>query len=112
MVASCLRTSWRVFRTFRGIGVSRFSSLSLALLGTFRTDHGSALTGDPAYEATLWEYSFSVPQDVQGLIEKMGGRETFIKRLDKTFDNNLANVGNEPSFLTAFLVSCHAFALV
>lgn len=52
------------------------------------------------YEGTSWEYSLMVPHDVPGLIEKSGGNEAFLKRLDTFFDNNYYNVANEPSFLT------------
>lgn len=58
--------------------------------------------GDYAYEATLWEYTFSVPHDVAGLIEATGGQDEFIRRLDTTFEKGLVNIGNEPSFLTSF----------
>jgi predicted alpha-1,2-mannosidase len=34
------------------------------------------------YEGNSWEYSFSVPHDVPGLIQKAGGNEDFMKRLD------------------------------
>jgi predicted alpha-1,2-mannosidase len=55
------------------------------------------------YEATSWEYSLSIPHDVDGLIEKCGGKDEFRKRLDRFFDGNYYNVGNEPSFLTPCL---------
>lgn len=55
------------------------------------------------YEGTSWEYSFFVPHDVPGLIEKCGGQEAFHKRLDTFFENNYYDVGNEPSFLTSCL---------
>lgn len=55
------------------------------------------------YEASSWEYSFFVPHDVPGLIEKSGGSEAFRKRLDTLFDKGFYNVGNEPSFLTSCL---------
>lgn len=55
------------------------------------------------YEASSWEYSFYVPQDVGGLIKKSGGTEAFKKRLDTFFVNKYYNVSNEPSFLTPVL---------
>lgn len=55
------------------------------------------------YEASSWEYSLSVPHDVEGLIEICGGPEAFERRLDKFFDNGYFNVNNEPSFLTPCL---------
>jgi len=55
------------------------------------------------YEATSWEYSFSIPHDVPELIKKSGGEEAFKNRLDTFFDKNIYNVANEPSFLTPTL---------
>lgn len=55
------------------------------------------------YEATSWEYSLSVPHDVDGLIELCGGPEAFLQRLDIFFDKEYYNVNNEPSFLSPCL---------
>ncbi|KAK8037951.1 glycosyl hydrolase [Apiospora phragmitis] len=70
-----------------------------------------------AYEGVPWEYSFSIPFDMQTLITKMGGPVAFESRLDTMFIPNLTrsdqggnsagstifNPGNEPSFMTPFL---------
>lgn len=37
------------------------------------------------YESHSWEYSLYVPHDVEGLIERSGGREAFIQRLNTMF---------------------------
>lgn len=55
------------------------------------------------YEASSWEYSLSIPHDVEGLIEMCGGPEAFRRRLDKFFDKKYFNVNNEPSFLSPCL---------
>jgi hypothetical protein len=55
------------------------------------------------YEATSWEYSLSIPHDVEGLIEACGGQDAFERRLDRFFDHGYYNVNNEPSFLTPCL---------
>lgn len=55
------------------------------------------------YEATSWEYSLSIPHDVPMLIEKCGGKDAFLNRLNQFFDKNYYNVNNEPSFLTPCL---------
>lgn len=55
------------------------------------------------YEASAWEYSLSIPHDVEGLIEKCGGMEAFEKRLDTFFEKDYFNVNNEPSFLSPCL---------
>ncbi|KAF2459196.1 alpha-1,2-mannosidase, putative subfamily [Lineolata rhizophorae] len=55
------------------------------------------------YEGPIWLYSFFAPHDMAALIQKMGGQETFIKRLDFLHDSGLLDVGNEQSFLMHFL---------
>lgn len=55
------------------------------------------------YEASSWEYSFSIPHDIPGLIEACGGKDAFERRLDTFFSNGYYNVANEPSFLTPCL---------
>lgn len=55
------------------------------------------------YEASSWEYSLSIPHDVEALIEKCGGKDSFNHRLDIFFDNGFYNVNNEPSFLSPCL---------
>ncbi len=55
------------------------------------------------YEGCSWEYSFFVPQNVLKLIEKCGGDEAFLNRLNTFFDKDYYNVGNEPDFLTSCL---------
>ncbi|MCL2153243.1 MAG: GH92 family glycosyl hydrolase [Oscillospiraceae bacterium] len=58
---------------------------------------------DYFYEASAWNYSFFVPHDVNQLIEKMGGSETFTDRLKLGVDRNWVDMGNEPAFLAAAL---------
>ena len=60
--------------------------------------------GKTFYEGNSWTYSTFVPQDVAGLIEKSGGSETFVRRLDAFFDvPGRYDVGNEPGFLAPYL---------
>lgn len=60
--------------------------------------------GDTFYEGNSWTYSTFVPQDVAGMIEKSGGPETFVRRLDAFFDvPGRYDVGNEPGFLAPYL---------
>jgi predicted alpha-1,2-mannosidase len=60
--------------------------------------------GDTFYEGNSWTYSFFVPQDVASLIQKMGGPETFVRRLDAFFAvPGRYDVGNEPGFLAPYL---------
>lgn len=55
------------------------------------------------YEASSWEYSLSIPHDIEGLITKCGGSKAFDRRLDTFFDKGYFNVNNEPSFMTPLL---------
>jgi predicted alpha-1,2-mannosidase len=67
----------------------------------------------PFYEGSGYIYGTYVPHDVQGLINKLGGDESFITWLDTffanpptrdpAFINGLYNHNNEPDFLAAFL---------
>jgi putative alpha-1,2-mannosidase len=70
-------------------------------------------------EGNAWQYSFLVPQDVEGLISRMGGKEKFEAKLDELFTTESklsgrqqADVsgligqyahGNEPSHHMAYL---------
>ncbi len=60
-------------------------------------------------EGTPWQYTFSVPHDVAGLIEALGGREAFVERLDRLFAEGHYWHGNEPSHHIAYLYA-HAGA--
>ncbi len=54
-------------------------------------------------EGVPWQYTFFVPQDVQGLIQVLGGRGKFIAKLDGLFAHHLDNQGNEPSHHIPYL---------
>jgi putative alpha-1,2-mannosidase len=74
-------------------------------------------------EGNAWQYTWFVPHDVQGLINLMGGREAFVKKLDDFFQQapsaqaaKLQDMtgligqyaqGNEPSHHVAYLY-CYA----
>jgi predicted alpha-1,2-mannosidase len=55
------------------------------------------------YEGTCWIYSYVIPHDVPGMIERMGGRDRFIQRLCFALENDLIDFTNEPSFMTIWL---------
>lgn len=55
------------------------------------------------YECTSFEASFTIMNDVPGMVAKMGGRDLFIKRLEYALENRLIEFGNEPSFMTIWL---------
>ena len=58
------------------------------------------------YETFSWELSFYVPQDVKGLIEKMGGEETFAKRLDAYFSEKFPGKRDELIYYTKMMGLC------
>jgi len=54
-------------------------------------------------EGNAWQYSFLVPQDVDGLITRMGGRDKFEQKLDELFTTNSKLSGNEISDVTGLI---------
>lgn len=48
-------------------------------------------------------YLWFTPHDVQGMVDLMGGTQTFDKRLDNFFDKNLYDPTNEPDIQAPFL---------
>jgi predicted alpha-1,2-mannosidase len=64
-----------------------------------------SLTSNPSetFESSAWEYMFFVPHDIRKIIELLGGEETFLKRLDFFHTSGLADIGNEPVFLTVYM---------
>ena len=50
------------------------------------------------YEGTGWVYSWTVPQDVPGLIAACGGPSVFKARLDEFLYKGYFSVNNEPAF--------------
>ncbi|KAK4632119.1 hypothetical protein CLAFUW4_02479 [Fulvia fulva] len=86
------------------------------------TDYNPALCGgcewsSITYEGTPFEYAFTVPHDMETLIDFMGGPHEFERRLDYIFQpntseqdlgdngasiNTIMNIGNEPDFATPY----------
>jgi predicted alpha-1,2-mannosidase len=54
-------------------------------------------------EANAWQYSFCVPQDVEGLIELFGGRAAFVSRLDELFTTDPGTSGREQPDITGLI---------
>jgi len=62
-------------------------------------------------EGTAWQYTWFVPHDVEGLIDLMGGREAFNRKLNHAFEQSVegsfvtpyVNYGNQPSIGMAHL---------
>jgi predicted alpha-1,2-mannosidase len=54
-------------------------------------------------EATPYEYTFFVPQDIPGLISLLGGPAAFARKLDGLFDGGPFDQGNEPAHHIPYL---------
>lgn len=54
-------------------------------------------------EGNAWQYSFLVPQDVEGLMTRMGGREAFENKLDELFSTTEKLSGREQSDITGLI---------
>ncbi len=54
-------------------------------------------------EGNSWQYSFFVPHDTRRLIELMGGREKFVKKLDELFTTEQKLVGREQPDITGLI---------
>jgi len=54
-------------------------------------------------EANSWQYSFYAPQDLNGLIEIMGGKDVFEKQLDNLFNAESETTGRHQSDITGLI---------
>jgi predicted alpha-1,2-mannosidase len=54
-------------------------------------------------EANTWQYTFYVPQDISGMMNLMGGRELFEKKLDEMFHASTELSGREQSDITGLI---------
>jgi predicted alpha-1,2-mannosidase len=64
-----------------------------------------SLTSNPSetFESSAWEYMFFVPHDIGKVIKLLGGEATFLRRLNFFHTTGLADIGNEPVFLTVYM---------
>jgi predicted alpha-1,2-mannosidase len=60
-------------------------------------------SGDGFCEADSWKYSWSVPHDIEGLIDLMGGDEACAAKLDEFFAEDHFTVDNQPGFHVPYL---------
>ena len=51
-------------------------------------------------EANSWQYSFFVPQDIEGLVTALGGPDAFLQRLDGLFDAPEGTTGRTQADIT------------
>jgi predicted alpha-1,2-mannosidase len=56
----------------------------------------------PFYEGSSAQYSTYVPQDLPGLIDRLGGNAAAVQWLDTLFDQKLYTQGNEPDMLAPY----------
>ena len=54
--------------------------------GTFQSPFSPYKWGDAFTEGNSWHYTWSVFQDVEGLVNLMGGKDMFIAKLDSVFE--------------------------
>lgn len=57
------------------------------------------------HEGNAWNYTFYVPHDVKGLARLMGGKKSFVEKLQNVFDKGLYDPANEPDIAYAHLFS-------
>ncbi|KAJ4286067.1 hypothetical protein N0V90_013414 [Kalmusia sp. IMI 367209] len=64
---------------------------------------GGCYWGDAYYEDNPWVYSLNAIHDVYTMKKFIGGDDKFIDRVNKLWDLNIFNAGNEPSFTSPYL---------
>ncbi|PHH82432.1 hypothetical protein CDD82_6009 [Ophiocordyceps australis] len=69
------------------------------------SDTFCSLTSNPSetFEASIWQYMFYTPHTMSTLISFVGGDNNFVDRLNFFHTSGLADISNEPVFLTVFL---------
>ena len=55
------------------------------------------------YEGSKWQYRWNILHDIPSLIDKFGGKESFVKELEFFFDNDLYTAGNQIDLQAPFL---------
>ena len=79
--------------------------------GNWRTPfnpRSSSHREDDYCEGTAWQWTWFVPQDVEGLVQLMGGREGFINKLDSLFPADSALEGDQTSADISGLIGQYA----
>lgn len=71
--------------------------------GTFTKDFNKTERMPYITEGTPWQYTWYVPQDINGLISLMGGKKEFNKNLEDFFNQDQYWHGNEPGHQIPFL---------
>lgn len=73
--------------------------------GSFIIDNDPEAMDRFVTEGAPCHYTWYAPQDPYGLIEAMGGRESYISKLDHLFEQGLYWHGNEPCHQVAYMYS-------
>ena len=68
----------------------------------------SSHSGYDFVEANAWQYTWFVPQDVEGLVNLMGGEEKFITKLDALFNTEIDIKGEDVSMDISGLIGQYA----
>ncbi|MBP1613588.1 MAG: putative alpha-1,2-mannosidase [Bacteroidetes bacterium] len=72
----------------------------------FNPRQGENFEPSPGFhEGNAWNYTFYVPHDVKGLAALMGGKKTFVEKLQRVFDEGLYDPANEPDIAYPYLFS-------
>lgn len=57
------------------------------------------------HEGNAWNYTFFVSHDIAGLAQLMGGKKSFVNKLQMVFDKSLYDPANEPDIAYPYLFS-------
>ncbi len=57
------------------------------------------------HEGTSWNYTFSIPYDIEGLIKLFGSKKRFVDSLTACFENDYFDMGNEPDMSYPYFFS-------
>ncbi len=71
--------------------------------GRFLTPFDPREVNNHFTEANAWQYTFFVPQDIEGLIKKVGGQAAFKEKLNQLFSENTATSGREQADITGLV---------
>jgi len=75
-------------------------------LTPFSPLQGANFEPNPGFhEGNAWNYTFAVPHDIPGLMKLMGGKKSFVDKLQSVFDNGYFDVTNEPDIHYPYLFS-------
>ncbi|PRX39923.1 GH92 family glycosyl hydrolase [Salegentibacter salegens] len=65
---------------------------------------GANFTKNPGFiEGNAWQYLFMLSHDAEGLMQRMGGKVAYEKKLDAVFNEGQFDMANEPDFAYPYL---------